>query len=142
MQYISGLFFRIDWLHVSHSLALNSAQAAQSVRNTQMKTIEQNYIKIVKVLKKANTEIEIYVQSVFPVAGDLYENNFYKRSEPMNTVVSDLNGKLSQLEGITFIDIADEFGDKLSEDYSVDGLHLNKVGYRVWLNEIERDIRE
>lgn len=107
-----------------------------------MKTIEQNYIKIVKALKKANPEIEIYVQSVFPVAGDLYENNFYKRSEPMNTVVSDLNEKLSQLEGITFIDIADEFGDKLSEGYSVDGLHLNKVGYRVWLNEIERDIRE
>lgn len=35
MQYISGLFFRIDWLDVSHSLALNSAQAAQSIRNTQ-----------------------------------------------------------------------------------------------------------
>lgn len=38
MQYISGLFFRIDWLHVSHSLALNTAQAAQSVCNTHLGT--------------------------------------------------------------------------------------------------------
>lgn len=35
MKYISGLFFRIEWLHISHLLALNTAQVAQSVRNTQ-----------------------------------------------------------------------------------------------------------
>lgn len=46
MQYISGLFFRMDWLHVSHSLALNSAQVAQSVRNTHndmVRLLVENY---------------------------------------------------------------------------------------------------
>ena len=35
-MYISGLFFRSGWLRGSHSLALSSAQAAQSSRNTQI----------------------------------------------------------------------------------------------------------
>nr|WP_255565872.1 GDSL-type esterase/lipase family protein [Desemzia sp. RIT 804] len=100
--------------------------------------IVQNYIKIIEALKKANLETQIYVQSVFPVAGDLYENNLYKRSEPINEDVAKLNKRLAQLDGIIFLNVAEKFGTELSEDYSVDGLHLNKEGYEIWLNEIEK----
>lgn len=107
-----------------------------------VETIEQNYKKIIQTLKKNDPNVQIYVQSVFPVAGDLFENNYFKRSEPINEAVAHLNRKLSQLEGVTYLDIAAKFGPELSEEYSVDGLHLNKAGYEVWLNEIEKYVKK
>ena len=107
-----------------------------------VETFEKNYIKIVETLKKSNPEVQIYVQSVFPVAGDLYENNFFKRSRPINESVSKLNTKISELEGVTILNSPVQFGNELAEEYSVDGLHLNKEGYEIWLNEIEEYVNE
>ncbi|MFL2105162.1 GDSL-type esterase/lipase family protein [Desemzia sp. FAM 23991] len=107
-----------------------------------VETIVKNYINIIKSIKEAKTETQVYVQSVFPVAGDLYENNQYKRSESINEAVAELNKRLAQLEGVTFINIADQFGNELAEEYTVDGLHLSKEGYEVWLSEIEEYVRK
>jgi hypothetical protein len=41
MSNISGLFIRIEWLYVSHLLALNSAQVVLSVRNTHVEPFER-----------------------------------------------------------------------------------------------------
>ena len=107
-----------------------------------VETIEKNYKEIIKAIKEADPETQIYVQSVFPVAGDLYENNQYQRSKPINETVIELNEKLAQLEGVTFLNVADKFGSELAEKYSVDGLHLSKEGYEVWLSEIEEYVRK
>lgn len=107
-----------------------------------VETIVQNYIKIVEAIKKDSSETQIYVQSVLPVAGDLYENNQYQRSEPINEAVSQLNKELAQLDGVTFLNVADRFGNELAEEYSVDGLHLSEEGYAVWLEEIEGEVKE
>lgn len=107
-----------------------------------VETIEKNYKEIIQAIKEANPETQIYVQSVFPVAGDLYENNQYKRSKPINETVAKLNKKLVQLEGVTFLNIAEQFGNELAEEYSVDGLHLSKEGYEVWLSEIEEYVKD
>lgn len=118
-------------------IGINDIQQGISVE-----TIEKNYIKIVEALKKDNPEVQIYAQSVFPVAGDLYENNFFKRSGPINESVSELNTKISQLDGVTILDSPDQFGNELAEEYSVDGLHLNKEGYEIWLGKIEKYVTE
>lgn len=107
-----------------------------------VETIVQNYIQIVEAIKEANPETEIYVQSVFPVAGDLYENNQFKHSDSINESVAALNKKLSQLEGVKFVNAAEPFGSELAEEYSVDGLHLSREGYEVWLDEIEGYVKE
>lgn len=109
-------------------------------QGTSVEEIEQNYQQIIEALKKDSPETKIYVQSVFPIAGDLYENNFFKRSEPINEDVVQLNKKISQLEGVTVLKSPAQFGEELPEEYSVDGLHLNKEGYKVWLNEMEEHI--
>jgi len=104
--------------------------------------IEQNYVKIIEYINKSNPNVEIYVQSVLPVAGKLYERNFYKSSKPLNEAVIQLNKKLSELEGVTYINIADNFGKELPDKYSVDGVHLNKDGYKVWVDTITDDVTQ
>lgn len=107
-----------------------------------VETIEKNYKKIIQKIKEANPKTQIYVQSVFPVAGEMYENNQFKRSKPINETVAKLNKKLAQLEGVTFLKVAEQFGNELAEEYSVDGLHLSKEGYEVWLSEIEEYVKD
>lgn len=107
-----------------------------------LESIEYSYIQIIDVIKKNKPNTHIYAQSVFPVAGELYESYFSKQSGPINESVARLNKRISQLAGATFIDVADKFGTELATEYSVDGLHLNKEGYEVWLNKIEEYVVE
>lgn len=100
---------------------------------------EQNFKAIITELSKSN--IDIFIQSVFPVADELYERNSYRDSEPVNESVQEMNDMLADLKGVTYIDIYSEIGHTLPEKYTVDGIHLNENGYDRWLEIVEVYVR-
>lgn len=118
-------------------VGINDIQQGVSIKD-----IEQNFADIIKKLRESNPDIEIYIQSVLPVAGELYERNFYRHSDTINESVLNLNEKLANLSDVTFINVAKKFGNELSEEYTVDGIHLNQKGYEVWLRCIDELVKD
>lgn len=106
-------------------------------REVPIDEIVENLEEIIAIIKESEDDVEIYLQSVLPVAGELYERHNYRHSQPVNDAVINLNSLLESIDGVTFIDVASHFNGELSEEYTVDGIHLNQEGYKVWLDVIE-----
>lgn len=106
----------------------------------------QNISEIIKTVKKANPSVDIFLQSVLPLNVKLYENNYYRKGMPVNNRVYLLNEQLKKLgeEGVYYVDIANKLSvsNELNSIYTDEGLHLNKKGYEVWLNEIEKYVKK
>ncbi|MFS0780692.1 GDSL-type esterase/lipase family protein [Bacillus sp. 1P06AnD] len=105
------------------------------------KTVLLHYKTIIDSLLKENPQAHIYIQSTMQVNVKKYKEHFYKDASNLNEMVPRLNKQLKSLEGpqITYIDINRKVsGDnQLNPELTVDGLHLNKKGYQIWVDAIE-----
>ena len=94
-----------------------------------------NYKKIVERIKKESPKTKIYFQTLLPVNNEFTQfKNHYNKDEHILFINSEIK-KLATAEGITVIDLYPHFldaGNKLDKKYTMDGLHLNAAGYRVW----------
>lgn len=107
------------------------------------KTVEYvtaNYDKIIAQIKKESPKTEIYLESVLPVEDAIH----YTRP---NSSIKELNKYLVQLakdQSLEYIDLAPHFEDengKLNKKYSIDGLHLNGIGYLRWKELIDEYLK-
>ena len=104
------------------------------------KTIDHvisNYRKILERIAEGSPDTEVFVQSVLPTDDALH----YTRK---NTDIQEINRQLREIakeKGLVYIDLYSSFvtpENKLNPDYSIDGLHLNIEGYKLWLELIDR----
>lgn len=104
-------------------------------RNIPDSFIVSNYKKIVERIKKESPSTKIYFQTLLPVNNEFTQfKNHYNKDEHILHVNEELK-KLAQKEKITLVDLYPHFLNaekKLDKKYTVDGLHLNADGYKVW----------
>lgn len=104
-------------------------------RNIPDDVILANYQRIVERIRAASPATKIYIQTLLPVNNEFTQHkNHYNKDEHISAVNEGLK-KLGAAEKITVIDLHPHFQDaakKLDKRYTVDGLHLNAAGYRVW----------
>jgi lysophospholipase L1-like esterase len=106
--------------------------------NRTVKDVYNNIIEIIKEIKKRSKKTEIYLLTVVPVnpANDDYINREFVDSRD-NSEISMLNYYLKNYavrNRIKFVDINKHLKnnfDQLNLDYSIDGFHLNEMGYQV-----------
>lgn len=101
----------------------------------------ENYKKIVAQIQKDSPNTKIYIQSVLPVDDAVHNTRPNISIENINTALQDL---VTQ-ENLTYIDLATAFSDengKLSKEFSIDGLHINGLGYQKWKEIIEKYVNE
>lgn len=87
--------------------------------NISVEKIYENYLKIVSITKTISEKI--FIISTLP-----------SQIEFANGFVKDLNEKIKGIEGTEFLDIYNEFLDEknlLSNEFSIDSVHLNDKGY-------------
>lgn len=100
-------------------------------------TIREYYSLILEDLSKIGCTV--YVQSILPVREPSSVDN--ERIEVANEIIEEL-----ALEyGCEFIDIHSVFtdeNDELEQELTKDGVYLNDEGYTVWIEQIEKNIRE
>ena len=97
--------------------------------------------KISKEIKKRIPNVQLYIQSIYPV------NKKYV--DPVTEEkLNEINGKIKKLcdeELCEYIDVYSQLLDennKLNLDYSNDGLHLNEEGYKIVTKKIKESILE
>jgi lysophospholipase L1-like esterase len=110
-------------------------------RNIPDSFIVRNYQLIIKRIKKESPSTKIYFHTLLPVNNTFTQfKNHYNKDEHILYVNKEVK-KLAAKEKITVIDIYSKFLDadkKLDKRYTVDGLHLNAEGYKVWAEVLKK----
>jgi lysophospholipase L1-like esterase len=97
--------------------------------------IVNNYRRIITRIKTESPKTKIYFHTLLPVNNEFTQfKKHYNKDEHILFVNTELK-KIAAEENITLIDLHPHFLDasnKLDKRYTVDGLHLNAEGYKVW----------
>lgn len=98
---------------------------------------------MVMAVRQESLSTEIYLLSVFPVSERSEHRSKVKVRN--NATVSELNQELAALPGVTYVDLFDYLVDdqgQLNKKYTIDGLHLNQLGYQAIAEPIIKEILE
>lgn len=117
--------------------------------NTSKEQIASNIQEIVRNIKKNRPHSEVYVLSIFPVRLDIYEKLYPNYASVMSNIEISKTNKLiknvCKEESVTFIDLHKKLVDKngdLKDEYTVDGLHISDIGYKVITDELFKYLRD
>jgi lysophospholipase L1-like esterase len=104
-------------------------------RNVPDERIVDNYRKIISRIKAGSPATKIYFHTLLPVNNEFTQfKNHYNKDEHIAFINSNLK-KIAEETKITLIDLHPHFLDangKLDKKYTIDGLHINAEGYKVW----------
>ncbi len=110
-------------------------------RNIPDSLILCNYRKIIQRIKKESPATGIYFQTLMPVNNSFTQfKNHYNKDEHILYINAQLK-KMGAEEKITVIDLYPHFlgqDNKLDPKYTIDGLHLNAEGYKVWASILKK----
>ena len=113
--------------------------------------VTKNIIKAANKIKRGSPKTKIYLQTILPINTQQYQNklkndtgNSYYWLEPdfeinINEQILKTNEFLRNNKIFQVIDLHPLFIDKnniMNEKYSTDGVHLNKLGYQKWIDNI------
>lgn len=106
------------------------------LRGTDSSLFEKNIRDIVTSFDKTKTKV--IIQSVLPVNNEIYGGAVSNR-----TVVkfNEYLQSIAKESGAVYVDIFNQMVDsnnQLGVKYTIDGIHLNGNGYRVWINTISQ----
>jgi lysophospholipase L1-like esterase len=104
-------------------------------RNIPDSLILMNHKKMVSRIKAGSPLTKIYLQTLLPTNNtfDKFKNHYNKEQHILG--VNEALKKLAVIEKVTLIDLYPHFLDsnkRLDEKYTIDGLHLNVLGYTKW----------
>ena len=102
--------------------------------------IEENRItnNIFDFVNSLSIDNQIIINSV------LYVSDKRKEYEKINSMVENLNNliklEVSKYTNVSFLDINEKLSNlnSLDNQYTYDGVHLNALGYKIWLNELNK----
>ena len=123
---------RITWVDITKGFLMILVNDIRY--GTEAEVFKSNIEKIVDSFEGKDTRLAI--QSILPV------NNGLLGNEVTNDKVKRFNVILQQIaddKGIEYIDLHSSFIDKngqLDKQFTVDGLHLNGKGYKVWVDRL------
>ncbi|RYZ51361.1 MAG: sialate O-acetylesterase [Chitinophagaceae bacterium] len=110
-------------------------------RNIPDSVIVGNYEKMIRQIKKESPKTKIYFQTLLPVNNNFTQfKNHYNKDEHILFVNESLKA-LAAKEKITLIDLYPHFLDsekKMDKRFTIDGLHLNAEGYKVWSDVLKK----
>ncbi|WP_268846183.1 GDSL-type esterase/lipase family protein [Flavobacterium aestivum] len=106
--------------------------------------IVKNITAIIQKVKVKSPSTKIYVHSILPTNDNV--KNEYPAAYNKNNIVSSVNSQIQKLSAkynVTYVDINKIFSDKygkLDLKYATpDGLHLNELGYKTWVEFLRKN---
>lgn len=106
-------------------------------KNVALQDIVNNIEQIIQRIQLSIPSCNIYIQSVYPINPKKKSKLYNKCGSRTNIAIDDLNILLNDLcaqYGCVYIDVNSQLKDKdgnLKKQYTFDGLHLTKKGYKV-----------
>lgn len=114
-------------------------------RNIPDSVILENYKKIIERIKAGSPHTKIYFQTLLPVNNEFTQfKNHYNKDEHILWLNEQIK-VLGKEKRITVIDLYPHFlndQNKLEKKYTLDGLHVNAEGYKVWAVILKKYLNE
>ncbi|MEC7934595.1 MAG: GDSL-type esterase/lipase family protein, partial [Candidatus Neomarinimicrobiota bacterium] len=109
--------------------------------------VANNINQIAKQIQMNTKDTKIFIQTILPVDTLLFMK-FHNRTLPvyrtsLNDQIKQINTLIKKNNNYDIIDLHSVFIDKrglMNEKYTTDGVHLNDLGYSIWVNNIKNDI--
>lgn len=96
-------------------------------------TIADNIKKTVEIIRRESPQTEIYLQSILPARDQAYKT--LKTIEATNKLIETI---ANDNEKTTYVDLYSKMsGIRSGAPYSLDNLHLEAYGYKVWVDAIK-----
>ena len=98
----------------------------------------QNYADLIDLVRAAQPEAEIYLQTLIPVTAEKSASSYI--NNPTILVYNDLIKTLAEEKQVFLVDVWSAFADgdgALPAAGSVDGVHLTKAYYAQWLDYLK-----
>lgn len=115
--------------------------------NVDEEKIINNIQKIVNGIKLKRKYTKIYIESIYPINRNTFNEKEYEFNENItNDKIKEINKKLENLckeNDVEYIDVFSKLIDEegnLKEIYTIEGLHLNDLGYFRITKELEKYI--
>lgn len=106
--------------------------------NNTPKTTAKNVEKIILILRANNSQLPIFLQTVFPLRSDPARN---EKVKSINVRLADL----ARINSVTLVDtyslLVDERG-LLKSRYTDDGVHLTPAGYKAWVSLLNNQVKD
>lgn len=96
----------------------------------------EDYGKIIDTLLKANPNVEIYVQSLFPVSKERSDKNLYGVTNERIVEYNSMLKELTEEKGVHYVDVYASMVTKdgtLEDSASPDGVHPNMDYCKIWV---------
>ena len=96
----------------------------------------QDYGKIIDTLRQANSDVKIYVQSLFPVSKERSDKNLYGVTNERIVGYNNMLKKLCDEKGVKYIDVYSAMVTEdgvLEDGASPDGVHPNMQYCETWV---------
>ena len=96
----------------------------------------QDYGKIIDTLRQANSDVKIYVQSLFPVSKERSDKNLYGVTNERIVDYNNMLKKLCDEKGVKYIDVYSAMVTEdgvLEDGASPDGVHPNMQYCETWV---------
>lgn len=102
--------------------------------NRTEQSIAENIEKTVKIIRRESPNTLIYLQSILPARDQGYKN--LKTIEATNKLIKAIADKI---DNTTYVDLYSKLGGiRSGKPYSLDNLHLEAYGYKIWVDEIKK----
>jgi len=108
--------------------------------------VSNNIIRIAKTIKQRSPKTKVYIQTIMPINNQQYlEDKPYvqflwpESSPSVNDQINETNQRIISNKNFDIIDLHSAFlsnDSQLDTKYSTDGVHLNELGYKNWINII------
>lgn len=96
--------------------------------------VSDNILKIAETIHKNSKSTKIYIQTILPTKHDF----LIEKISTVNTSVR--KNKSSHFELIDLHDFFMDDNDFMKKEYTVDGVHLNEEGYKLWTDKIKKQV--
>lgn len=108
--------------------------------DTTVEVIYENITQILQRIKAQFKDVDILLQSVYPV---IEPKNMEKHDKRTNENINALNKLLTTIKDVTYINMHKHLlkDNKLNTDYTRDGLHMNDLGYSVITNILLKSLK-
>jgi|SRR6185312_1357380 len=137
-----GVLQRLDEVTETHPAKVFILVGINDIsRNIPDSVILANYYKMVDRIKKESPRTKIYFQTLMPVNNEFTAfKNHYNKDEHILWLNEQIK-LMGKKEHITIIDLYPHFLNdekKLDKKYTLDGLHPNAEGYKVWKSVLKK----
>ncbi len=102
-----------------------------------------NYDYIIAQLRQDLPRAQIYIESVLPFNDTLFPSRALRTNENILELNEGIQ-RLAEKYDLPYLDITEPFTDeqgRLPAGLTVDGLHLNETGYKIWRDQIYDEVK-